>query len=717
RERLAIVKDDPAPSAALIDAVAIGSAGTLLTEGNLAEARRYLDIIETTPTIESDKPRIFEYRYSHLFTMLDLCGLSSEAVAIGAPVVAADQSGSYFYDDRLAHRDVQDRLSTYKAYLQNLARAKDANLSSVIEHARCKGTDRSLFAGEPQLWLGDLYESVGEYAKATQCYESTVAERERFQRLPFNHGESPDKLLSEARYHCYLLSRLAQFAKEQNLPSKNIEFLQRALRIYSSNFSEDQLAHIEGVPMFTPSPSMIELALAAAYLKIDDTQSAVKYCKLALKRLQRVAVCDTKANVLSDEELLEGLKSHRWASQVVEVGPLPSISCPTAEERVYMTNLVAADAAITKGDIGDARKSIDTLLTCFRQREILREYPRPTVNMYCGLINLARRLADCGNFEQSNRLLDDLRQTGSNFDHSSVTDLFIDIEKALNAELAKHPNPALWQKVFDSWNCSYNSYEQWRALACLYLAAGEYSRAQVMIDNALDLCQENSKTDIRASFSTALLNLDKGFLSTSMSQFDRAQTSFSMALKTVDTMPATSPSRDLDLFNRKFMCRAVQLAQLNRLGNRPVEAEKILKEVAARLQNKNCWLGVFEISEHPSSDESVAYFDGYYGRLLCDDGKFSDASPYLDKAVLTCGNNVPDCLRLVRAKCAAGQGDYFVASQDLLEFAEHSGGLGTTIISVQPEWRKAYVHLAVDYLQKAKGTDANELAKLYTKAG
>ncbi|HEY9719710.1 MAG TPA: tetratricopeptide repeat protein, partial [Trichormus sp.] len=360
---------------------------------------------------------------------------------------------------------------------------------------------------------------------------------------------------------------------------------------------------------------------------------------------------------------------------------------------------------------------IETLLNYYQKRELVKEYPRPTVNMYCCLLYLGRRLADSGQFDESNKLFDKLRDTGCALDHTAVTALFISIEKALNADLAKHLDSSLWQQVFDGWKNSYTDYQSLRALACVYLAAGEYSRAEVMMDYALKLCKNKAKTDTTAAFSTALLYLDKAYLASSRSQFDQAQKYLATAIATTDSMPVSSASGDLDLFNRMFMCRAVQLAQVSRLHSRSAEAEKILKEIVARVDDKKYWLGVFEDSDHPSIDISQSFLYGYYGRVLCDQSKFSEARPYLDKAIAGCLNDVPGFLSTVRARCAAQQGDFSVAAQDLSALVQRSSVFGTTIMSVQPKWKEVYSRMALDYALRAKKFSPDELAKFYKHLG
>jgi tetratricopeptide (TPR) repeat protein len=714
RDNLMLAKDDPVSSDALVDSVAVDHTGWLIAEGILDEARRSLTIVESTSVFDNDNPRQFDRNYGHLFTMLDLCGLNADGVKLGAAVFAADQSGKFFGTGDRRYEHVEYRVPAYEAYLQNLARTKGGDIVPVIEKLQGKTKEENFFGGEGQLWLGDFYEKIGQYEKAISCYETYLAQREHPGGRTYAKSESPDVMLSEARYHCFLLFRLAQFANKQTEWQRAVTYLQRAEDVYTSHFTEEQLTHIEGVPGFSPSPSAVDLALAGSWLKAGDSDSAVKYAKSAIERIQRAETADGKLAVstLRAEDIIDGLKTGKWAVLVSSVGPRLRHDEPTNEDRTFMSTFVRADAAITRGDKISSRQLIDTLMCLYQKREVVSEYPRPCVNAYCCLLHLARRLSDRGRFDESDKLLNQLSVNGTPFDHTAVTRLFVDIEKALNADLSKRRQAALWHDVFDEWMSGYTDYQNLRALACLYLAAGEYDRAELMMDYSLKLCKNATKADASKAFNTALLCLDKAYLAGDRLQFNQIQKHVEMALSIVDSLPVSSASRDLDLFNRQFMCRAVQLAQLERLNNRSEEAEKILQDVLSRLDRKTCWLGVFEVSEHPLVDVSQAYLYGYYGRLLYDHNKLSKARTYLDMAIRACHNDVPNFLRTVRAECAAGQGDYSVAAQDLAALLQRDI-FNNPVMSVQPKWKEIYSRMAIDYAVKAKGFDPEELSKLY----
>lgn len=721
--QVTLAMDDAASSAALVDSAAVNSVGPLLTIGNLSQARRYLKIIETTPAFDTEKPRRLDKHYGRLLTMLNLSGLSAEAVKIGAPVIAADQAGKFFTQGNDRFQSGELRLPVYKAYLRSLAATKSSALGQIAEYTQAIGKSGRFHGGDIQLWMGDLYESIGQFDKAIACYETTLSEREHPYGRTYTSKDSPDRQVSEARYHSYLLVRLSQFADQQKQPQKAVDYLLRAQQIYSSFFTAEQLVHIESQPLFCPSPSAVELALADAYITLGDSAGATKAAKSAVERLQLASASGNASTpkIPGDKELIDGLKSGKWKDMLAKVGAVPGQDEPTEAERAYMSVFMSTQTAIAGGDITKARPLIDTLIGQYKNRQLLSEYPRPNVNMYCTLLYLARRLADRGCYQESNKLLDRLQDTSSKIDHNSIAAIFIDIEQALNAALASRPDKALWQKVWKKWNCSYTDYEGLRALGCLYLAAGEYSRSEIMMDRALRLCKHNSKddtgsdtgSDTRAAINSALLHLDKACLNSTTAHYDLAQKEFVKAMSAVDSAPATASARDLDLFNRMLICRAVQLAQLNRLAGRAIEAQNILKEIVSRVDNKKSWLGVFDDSARRSIDPSLSYLYGYYGRLLCDANKFSAARPYLDKAVSGCSNNVPDFLRIVRARCAAGQGDYAAAAQDMAAFAEHGNYFSASVISVQPAWKEAFSRLALDYALKAKGLNDIALSKIY----
>lgn len=717
RNNLTIARDDPATSDALVDAVAIDSIRWLITEGSLSEAKRNLKIIDSLPVFDNDNPRLLDKNYAPLLTALDLAGENEEAAKLGHSVIAADESKKFFGMGASSYQDSQVQLPINKAYLRNLARTKPADVPVFIRNLQGQAKTRGFFGGESALWLGDLYESIGAYDKAISCYDTYVSEREHPGGRTFTKDDSPDHALSEARYHCYLLFRLAQFSSQQNSTEKAINYLQRASQVYSTFFTEEQLISIESLSMFSPSPSAVELELACQYLKNADSDSAIKYARAALERIQKCEATDRKvtatATVPSREYILKGLESGKWTNIVTAVSPIQWQGDPTTEDRALMSTFLRADKAIASGDVKSTNEQIKILLQLYKKRVIIREYPRPFVNAYCCLLHLARHLTDSGQYDQSTKLLEQVRNDATFLDQTAVTALFIDIEKALNAEFSQHPEPNLWRTVFDKWNCGYTDYESLRALACLYLEAGEYSRAEVMLNKALKLCKDERNPNASVAFSAALIYLDKAYLAASTSHFEQLQKYVDTALKIVESMPISAASRNLDIFNRQVMCRTVQLSRLARLNGKSEDAEKILRDVISRMDSKNCWLGVFETSDRPSMDTSQAYFYGYYGRLLCDHKKFSQARPYLDKAVTGCHNNVPAFLRVVRARCAAAQGDYAIAARDLESLVEFGGVFGLSVMSVQPKSKQTYARTAIEYAGKAKEFDRDELGRLY----
>jgi hypothetical protein len=706
RQQLAVARDFPATSTALVDFVLVPGARGFLSQGNLSQAQAELKDLKAPYEVPVGSARALLKEYSRLLNLLDLYDRQKEAIKIAAGVISTVQSENKLTAPNIGFQDELERQQLYGSYLNNLAEA-----GSGIDPTILKLPDGppGFTSASEKLWRGDYFERFNQYDKAITCYENVLTSTEKSTSPAIPKSDNPDRELSQARHHCYLLFRLAQFYSKQNLDAKAKEYLLRAHQVYTTFFTEEQLAKFECLPLFSPSPSAVDLALAQACAKTSDSASAIKYAKLALTRLPPNTVL--ASDKLKDEEIVAGLESKRWNNLFTEIKRTPIQGEPDESETSFMRIFNRVQAATASGDTKNFMSDVNTLLNLCKERRAQFEYSEHQVDMYSCMLNLARHEANRGRFALSDTLLNALRKVEDNSTHDSITVEFIDIEKALNAELSGHPDATRWRHVFDQWQSEYTNYEKLRALGSLYLDAGEFERAEILIKNALKLCK-NTRPDSRIAYSIALLYLDDAFLNANHSKFEESHVSFVKALNCVDLLPTSAPSHELDLFNRMFMCRAVQLARLNRLNNNTDAAANILKDVISRIENKKCWLGVFELTDQPSIDPALRYVYGYYGRLLFDNRKYLQARQYLDKAMKDCGNSQPAFLSIVRANCAAQQQDYATAALDLSALIS-SSVLDDSVFGVDPARKKTFIRMTFNYALKAKNLPPNKLASIY----
>ncbi len=676
-------QDSPATSSAVVDNAAAESAQILLQVGNIDPAKPVIKLLQQSPLVDTKNRRRETDKFAKLIPLLDLWGMNREAVSIGTKLIteikpaetnnaktptAKSQPAISTIETERFYDANNNRLQTYIALSKVI---KNSGEAAAFESTAPALEEQTFNRNSNSFWLADYFEKVGKFDQAIALYEKALLQFEK----PGFVNAAINKDVSTARLRAYLLVRLAQIENKRGHSAD--DYLKRAAEVYRSNFNKEQLALIERIPGFSPSLNQIEAAI-------------------------------------SDNKKLDNPKDKKDENRLLaSLGPVATRTDASDKEIEFAAATLSAYAALEKSDYDAVQRYTNKLIEIYKQEEIRTDYPRPSINIYCSLISFAEKLSNKGRFEQANKLLDQLKTADKDFDSNDASAFFIDLEQTLNTSRSKKSEES-WKALFSSWNSGYQEYEGLRALAALYTTAGDTTRASILLDRAISLCKAGS--DRNQSRDIALLYLDQAWLEASQAHFAEAQNNLKQSIETIDDTKVPGLSRDLNNFNRQYMCTAVKLAQCYRHKGKPALAEEALKTIISRVDSGKSWLGVFDQSQGSAPDRSIPNLYYYYGRLLADRGDFAAARPYLDKAITASKNNVPGVMRFVRAKVAAAQKEYELAALYYSEVSQESYDHDVQdLIMMQPDLKVTYCRLALEFALKAKQLKAEELAKIYTR--
>ncbi|CAN5456702.1 hypothetical protein BH11CYA1_BH11CYA1_00190 [soil metagenome] len=660
--------DSPATSNAVVDNAAAESAEYLLKIGKIEQAKHIIKILQQSSLEDTKNRRRETDKYAKLMPLLDLWGMNREAVSIGTKLVGNPKPAVSSVENERYYDTNSNRLQTVIAFSKVIKSSADGGTFDSTLQAIA---DQPFNRYSNSYWLAEYFDKVGKFDQAISSYERALAQYEK----PGSTSASPNLDLSTARARAYLLVRLAQM--EDKRGGKADDYLKRAAEVYRANFNNDQLALIERIPGFSPSLSQIESVISSAK--------------------NREKSRDKKG----DNKLLAILT------------PTVAQSNPSDKELEFATVTLSVYAALEKADFPSAQRSTAKLFEIYKQVEIRPNFPRPSINLFCTLLSIAEQFSNKGRFEQANKILDQLKAAEQDFDANDASAFFIDVEQTLNASHSKNSENS-WKSLNSNWNSGYQEYEGLRALAALYTNAGDTTRASILLERAISLCKVGS--DKNQPREIALLYLDKAWLEASQEHFVEAERYFKQSIETVDSTKVSGLSRDLDNFNRQYICTAIKLAQAYRSKAKTALAEEALKAVISRIDSGKSWLGVFEQSSRGPQERSVPSIYYYYARLLADKGDYTGARPYLDKAIAASKNNVPGIMRFVRAKVAASQKDYECAALDYLDVSQQSYDHDVqALIMMQPDLKESYGRRALEFALKAKKLSGEEMAEIYTK--
>jgi hypothetical protein len=395
--------------------------------------------------------------------------------------------------------------------------------------------------------------------------------------------------------------------------------------------------------------------------------------------------------------------------------------------------------AITNGDKAEAKADADKLLDLYQSGVISQQWKPPCAltrqNLYCTILNVARKLSDHGWYSQSNALLDKLDTAATAKKDWSAALNFILIEKTINAERANAKTEVLWRKLdeapfFDissdgqkqTITYDFPPSERLRLLGIAFYNAGELSRADSLIDRAIKVYSEvdtNASAEHQIQHSTreqgaagdqVLLMLSAACVKAAEQKFDEANSFIDKALQG-DPVPTLA-----------YGGRIAELARIYAENNRSAEAIAFLK----RARDKNIPVA-FRMPRSSTSSPYVVEF--WLAKLLFDTGRPAEAHPIIEGAIEHAVHPIqppnareqvpsirPDDYDyapfILAGNCALAEKDYGAAAVRF-EQAGLSRRVGSLPVSDKPMLEKYWLQKAIDIANLATNFANTDKARLY----
>ncbi len=470
------------------------------------------------------------------------------------------------------------------------------------------------------LWLGDFCSKLGKLDKALACYQRAIDVEEKRNSIDRDNWYS-------CKQHCYALYRAAEIQRKQGKETEAKALLNQAKTVYRSMAAAQTSSTPK--PDFRPTMADLEEAIANPV---------------------------TKAEPVAPE--------------------LPPSESVVLEMLPQFKLLTTINQAIRSG--ASSAAPIAQLLELYKKSSPVITADRPPLNYYCALLGIARRLSDHKLYEQSDDLLNNLLVIAPEHEAALGLNTFTATEIAINAERQGKNSATSWAKVrtkiagLDQF--ASNSF---RYLALAYSAAGDYERAQVVLNHAEQLSDSESaaKKNLRGR---VLLLLDKANLAAAQGQFAESEACFNLALDQfvalskvadnaakVKTSTGTAESSiqnsdTIDIYYRvdfdsKLLTKAVTLARINIGKKRIAAAERDMHKImsldwTAPSNSQTTSLNTVQLYNLSPIKVELA-------RLLFAQGEFEKARALLSKTSEGWDNSFGE-LCLFTADCAAAVKDW-----------------------------------------------------------
>jgi len=376
-------------------------------------------------------------------------------------------------------------------------------------------------------------EAKGEIPKALTLYKHAIAQKEKF--LTEKKNKNDEHLSQRLAIDLFNQARLLQKANQLQEAEAS---LRRIGQVYIVPY-RGHLNAAERIPLFFPKASDVEAAL----------------------------------NALKNESPIATLVVDKSEASV---------------DRQFQC-LIEAQSAIDRNDQTQATESIAKLLAIYQSEA---EQPRSKakgLDLFSTVLTLARKLADKGWFDSSDRTLKELRKTlqQKNIveERAATKNAMVQAELTYNATVTNADEKQAWHALESSLAFTqqakiqdYSSQYRLRLLAMAYHYAGERERAQKLIVAAIKTPPTNNIHTVtseeiqgNSSLEQARLNMDAACICAERNDFEQA--SHYLALSQAELLP----------IDDKYVGIIIEIAHVYRAKGRANEAIEIVKKAQRQL--------------------------------------------------------------------------------------------------------------------------------------
>lgn len=581
-ERALIVPAIPDDSN-LVITTALSAMIDLQEMGELASADRYLKIIL------HDRAKKNERTFDHDALLLAVSNLNysgRELEALQLALMYLDSQG-WHGESPIDSWDTYYRVN----FLRNVVQIKSAVKNSKVQALAKQIQIQYLSTPAHLTWLGNFFERSNQAAVAETIYSTQSAcWLKKIEQSPALKLED----LQAATEALYCRARLATITGNYKSAAT---FLESALKLLRARTSEAQQKRLNNLPLYFPKPREISLAL-------DRAQK-----RQLLTDVPTLAVEKNARDIFATVNLFyQALSTRNFEEAQRASGSL-------LQRYLAQPQAVAANQGWRAYDQ--------------RHRQRARQ------NLYLINLSIARKLADFGKFQLSNKVIQalqhSLRHKQSELDSIKSQELFLNAELVFNQAqqrkqkqvyMAKSAEvPLLWRFPL-------------RLLAMSYHYAGEQSRAKHFIDLALFQAEGRGEKggdrerhkDASASNlpgpdgETALLNLDAACIYASNQNYAKAQRYFEKGMKYRQAI------------NEEQVAAVVQLAYIFKRQNKVGEALRVVEKLEAIVKSppdfavlrkaylllaeiyfeKHCWKQALDAATRATKCKTLCSMEPYY---------------------------------------------------------------------------------------------------------
>lgn len=691
---------------------------TQLTMGMIPAAKRNLHRLIELLNKQPKNDTLFNSKLREVYEKAFAFGLYKEANDLGSTVCKGIIGSSSTQSQKETNKEDEELLFV-RSFADNLAKTSPKDALKLLEDCSniARRTPQSmLWQGSPN-WNAEFYATCGDYERASQEYEKAL---KQFTGASFARGPqtyTAQQISALSRYNLILL-RLSELALQSNQVDKSIKYLEQSRGSYLASFKPDILAKLEELPLMCPTPKLVTYALIDSYLRKGDADSKSKAEKL-LGETQ----ADKAGKEAGTSKDLTTIQNGNWRKEFY-VPSTHSINRETFAielNELYEKLEVLSTASGTKDkSYKSLKSSIESLFKQSQDTNFAYNNGQKQINRYTCLFYLAKELAASGYKDESIALFEKLKESALSLKNSPYNKLLIELELAAITGNFSKLDTLL--KPVSHWT----ELTPMRGLADIYIATGETEKAERFLERAekqlqeqeaLTTLSEDQRTQIatEAQLVKPLIALDRCKIAALNNDISNLMNQFRKSMFEIDAIRLTAPSSLLDSFNHKYLNRIIEIINITNSKGHRDKAIEISNLTIEKLNDKSCWLGVFQNSETSINLlRPQASLKANLGKFLFEAGDHEKALPYLKAASSELKDWTPRQVLLTLAKCAYVRGDYAAASQaysNLAKNSQYSQDISSP--SWLPQLRKSYAREAIESALRAKELPAGELCNLY----